>query len=81
MAAAAPAAEGEDAPAQPESKKEPDMSGARDECEEEEEEDDDDEDEEEEKRKEPHCGRQERKEESRKIDNASVFLTERAIYN
>ncbi|XP_059119008.1 protein DEK isoform X1 [Peromyscus eremicus] len=51
-AAAAPAAEGEDAPAQPASEKEPEMPGARDESEEEEEEEeDDDEDEEEEKEK------------------------------
>nr|XP_042134746.1 protein DEK [Peromyscus maniculatus bairdii] len=52
MSAAAPAAEGEDARAQPASEKEPEMPGARDESEEdEEEEEDDDEDEEEEKEK------------------------------
>jgi hypothetical protein len=50
-AAAAPAAEGEDAPVPPSSEKEPEMPGPREESEEEEEddEDDDEEDEEEEK--------------------------------
>ncbi|XP_008845292.1 protein DEK isoform X2 [Nannospalax galili] len=47
MSSAAPAAEGDDAPAQPVSEKEPEMPGARDESED----DDDDEDDEEEKEK------------------------------
>ena len=81
MSSSGTAAEGEAAPAQPASEKEPDMPGPREESEEEDEDDEEEEEEEEEKEKSLIVEGKREKKKSREVDDASLFFTKRAIYN